>query len=87
MTWCCFPESTVNLPEFEAEAEEKYYPSMDLFIAEDKGICEVVHRGVVGRMAAPGRYSPLQERTVYEFANYVLNHVIGPREEGGTDSS
>ena len=83
VTWCCFPRSTVELEEFEREAEEKYYPSMDLFIKEDKGICEVVHRGIQGRLAAPGRYCPRQEKTVYEFANYVLDRVIGPESESG----
>lgn len=78
VTWCCFPESTIELENFEQEAEEKYYPPMELFIAEDKGICEVVHRGIVGRHARPGRFSPTEEQTVYEFANYVLDHVIGP---------
>ena len=78
VTWCCFPRSTVEREDFEREVEEKYYPSMDLFIKEDKGICEVVHRGIVGRLAAPGRYCPPQEKTVYEFAKYVIDRVIGP---------
>jgi len=39
-----------------------------------------VHRGIVGRHAKPGRYSPTEEQTVYEFANYVLDHVIGPEK-------
>lgn len=78
VTWCCFPRSTVEIPNFEAEAEDKYYPPMELFIKEDKGICEVVHRGIVSRYARPSRYSPREEQTVYEFSNYVLDHVIGP---------
>jgi len=77
VTWCCFPKDTVALENFEEEVEDKYYPPMELFIKEDKGICEVVHRGIVGRHARPGRYSPTEEQTVYEFANYVLDHVIG----------
>ncbi len=80
VTWCCFPRETVALDNFEEEAEDKYYPPMELFIKEDKGICEVVHRGIVGRYANPGRFSPTEEQTVYEFANYVLDHVIGPSE-------
>ena len=80
VTWCCFPKATVALENFEEEAEDKYYPPMELFIKEDKGICEVVHRGIVGRYANPGRYSPTEEQTVYEFSNYVLDHVIGPEE-------
>ncbi len=80
VTWCCFPRETVALENFEEEAEDKYYPPMELFIKEDKGICEVVHRGIVGRYANPGRFSPTEEQTVYEFANYVLDHVIGPSE-------
>ncbi|HCW01433.1 MAG TPA: hypothetical protein DGK99_08500 [Acidimicrobiaceae bacterium] len=79
-SWCCFPQSTIDLPEFEAEAEEKYYTSMDLFLAEDKGICEVVHRGIRGRLAGLSRYSPAEEQTVHEFSNYVLDHVLGPEE-------
>jgi len=77
-SWCCFPRSTVERPDFEKEAEERYYPSMDLFLAEDKGICEVVHRGLRGQLATLSRYSPTEERTVHEFSNYVLDHVIGP---------
>ena len=78
VTWCCFPRATVELEEFEREAEEKYYPPMALFIKEDKDICEVVHRGIVSRYARPARYSPREEQTVYEFSNYVLDHVLGP---------
>lgn len=77
-SWCCFPRSTVDRPDFETEAEERYYPSMDLFLTEDKGICEVVHRGLRGQLAGMSRYSPSEERTVHEFSNYVLDHVIGP---------
>lgn len=78
VTWCCFPNDTIELENFEQEAEDKYYPPMELFIKEDKGICEVVHRGIRGRSAQTGRYSPSQEQTVYEFSNYVLDHVVGP---------
>ena len=67
ITWCCFPKSTVDMPNFEAEAEDKYYPSMGLFIKEDKDICEVVHRGIVSRYARPCRYSPSEEQTVMNF--------------------
>ncbi|MGI9604774.1 MAG: aromatic ring-hydroxylating oxygenase subunit alpha [Acidimicrobiales bacterium] len=77
-SWCCFPRSTVERADFETEADEKYYPSMDLFLAEDKGICEVVHRGIGGSLAEFSRYSPAEERTVHEFSNYVLDHVLGP---------
>ena len=77
-SWCCFPKSTVDRPDFEVEAAEKYYPSMDLFLEEDKGVCELVHRGIRGRLANVSRYSPSEERTVHEFANYVLDRVIGP---------
>ncbi len=80
-TWCCFPQSTIDLEHFERDVEERYYPSMGLFIKEDKEICEAAHRGIVGRLAKPGRYCPRQERTVYQFANYVLDHVIGPDVE------
>ena len=81
-SWCCFPKSTVDLPNFEADAEERYYPSMDMFLAEDKGVCELVHRGITGRMAEMSRYSPSEERTVHEFSNYVLDRVLGPVPEG-----
>ncbi|MDG1412101.1 MAG: aromatic ring-hydroxylating dioxygenase subunit alpha [Acidimicrobiales bacterium] len=78
-SWCCFPKATVALPEFETEVNEKYYPSMDMFLAEDKGVCELVHRGISGRMTSPSRYSPTEERTVHEFSNYVLDRVLGPQ--------
>ena len=78
VSWCCFPQSTIDLPEFETEVEEKYSPSMDMFLAEDKGVCELVHRGIGGKLAKLSRYSPTEERTVREFSNYVLDHVLGP---------
>ena len=78
VTWCCFPQTTIDRDDFEFEAEDKYYPPMELFIAEDKGICELVHRGIVGRLAKPGRYCPTEEQTVHKFAGYVLDQVLGP---------
>ncbi len=81
VTWCCFPQSTIDREDFEKEAEDKYYPPMELFIEEDKGICELVQRGIVGRLARPGRFSPSEEKTVHEFAAYVLDHVIGSPSE------
>jgi phenylpropionate dioxygenase-like ring-hydroxylating dioxygenase large terminal subunit len=81
VTWCCFPQSTIDREDFEREAEEKYYPPMELFIAEDKGICEVVQRGIVSRLMRPGRFSPTEEKTVHEFAAYVLDRVVGPVQD------
>jgi len=78
VTWCCFPRSTVELPNFEKDVEEKYYPQMKLFIDEDKGVCEIVQRGIGGRLNRMGRYSPSQEETVHEFSNWVLDRVLGP---------
>ena len=82
VTWCCFPQSTIESENFVREAEDKYYPPMELFVEEDKNICEVIQRGIVGKLARSGRYCPGQEKTVYEFANYVLDRVVGsPVEE------
>ncbi|WP_272010415.1 aromatic ring-hydroxylating oxygenase subunit alpha [Roseovarius sp. ZX-A-9] len=81
VTWCCFPESTIELENFERDAEEKYYPPMELFIAEDKGICELVQRGIGGRMAERGRFCPTEEKTVHEFASYVVDHVLGDEDK------
>lgn len=78
ITWCCFPKSTVDRDDFEEEFEKDYVPPMEMFIDEDKGICEVVHRGIVSKLTTPTRYSPTEEKTVHEFSNYVLDHVIGP---------
>lgn len=78
ITWVCFPQSTIERDDFDQEFEEKYVPPMEMFIAEDKGICEVVHRGIVSKLTTPSRYSPTEEQTVHEFANYVLDHVLGP---------
>ena len=78
ITWCCFPKSTVALPNFEKDFEERYVPAMVMFIGEDKGICEVVHRTIHGRLTRTSRYSPTEEKTVHEFSNYVLDHVLGP---------
>lgn len=83
VTWCCFPKDTVALDHFEKDFEEIYVPPMEMFIAEDKGICEVVHRGMTGRLAKLGRYSPDEEKTVHEFSNYVLDHVLGPISDNG----
>lgn len=81
VTWCCFPESTIALENFEKDAEEKYYPPMELFIAEDKGICELVQRGIGGTLAKRGRFCPSEEKTVHEFAGYVVDHVLGREQE------
>lgn len=76
ITWCCFPKSTIERDDFE-DAVPDYYAPMDLFIAEDREICEVAHRGIRSRFAAPGRFCPQQERTVYQFDRYVLDRVLG----------
>jgi hypothetical protein len=68
----------VDRDDFEEEFEKDYVPPMEMFIDEDKGICEVVHRGIVSKLTTPTRYSPTEEQTVHEFSNYVLDHVIGP---------
>ena len=78
ITWCCFPKTTVDLPNFEKDFEERYVPAMEMFIGEDKGICEVVHRTINGRLTRTSRYSPTEEKTVHEFSNYVLDNVLGP---------
>jgi hypothetical protein len=65
------------MENFEEEAEDKYYPPMELFIKEDKGICELVQRGIGGKLAGAGRYCPTEEKTVHEFASYVIDHVLG----------
>jgi choline monooxygenase len=76
VSWCCFPKSTIERDDFERVVPD-YYAPMDLFIAEDKEICEVVQRGIRGRLAKAGRFSPQQERTVHEFKRYLLNRVLG----------
>ncbi len=81
VTWCCFPKSTVELPNFERDVEERYYPQMEMFINEDKGVCEIVQRGLNGPLTELGRYSPAEEKTVYDFSNWVLDQVIGPDYE------
>ncbi len=78
VTWCCFPKSTVELPNFEKDVEERYYPQMELFIKEDKGVCEIVQVGLNSPMTKLSRYSPAEEQTVYDFSNWVLDQVIGP---------
>ncbi|MGI9270367.1 MAG: aromatic ring-hydroxylating oxygenase subunit alpha [Woeseiaceae bacterium] len=78
VTWCCFPKTTVELPNFEKDAEERYYPQMELFIKEDKDVCAIVQRGLKSPMMEMGRYSPAEEQTVYDFSNWVLDKVIGP---------
>ncbi len=85
VTWCCFPETTVALPNFEKDVEERYYPQMKMFIDEDKGVCEIVQRGLNSPMAELGRYSPAEEQTVYDFSNWVLDRVIGPAHNVDTD--
>ena len=77
-TWCCFPKSTVELDNFAVDVEEKYYPQMKMFIDEDKGVCEIVQRGLNSPMTELGRFSPAEESTVYDFSNWVLDKVVGP---------
>ncbi len=77
-TWCCFPKSTVELENFAVDVEEKYYPQMKMFIDEDKGVCEIVQRGLNSPMTELGRFSPAEESTVYDFSNWVLDKVVGP---------
>lgn len=72
----CFPESTIKQPGFE-KAVEEYFPAAEMAIAEDRGICEAQQRGLRGKLAAPGRFSPQEEPTVHALANYVLRRVLG----------
>lgn len=85
VTWCCFPKTTVELPNFEKDVEERYYPQMEMFIKEDKGVCEIVQRGLNSPLTELGRFSPVEEKTVYDFSNWVLDKVIGPEKK--VDSS
>jgi hypothetical protein len=76
VTWCCFPKETIERPDFEQKVPD-YYAPMDMFIREDCEICEVVQRGIRSRFATAGRFSPQQERTVYQFDRYLLNRMFG----------
>lgn len=87
VTWCCFPKSTIELPNFEKDVEELYYPQMEMFITEDKGVCEIVQRGLNSPLTKLSRYSPTQEQTVYDFSNWVLDQVIGPERKVATDAA
>jgi choline monooxygenase len=71
----CFPRSAIAQPDFE-RAVRDYYEPAEIFLPEDWAVCEVLQRGMRGRLARPGRYS-VQEQACYDFANYVLDHVVG----------
>jgi len=54
---------------------------MAMFIKEDKGVCEIVQRGLNSPLTELGRYSPAEEETVYDFSNWVLDKVIGSEQK------
>lgn len=75
VTWMCFPRSTVARPDFEKEVQ-RYYEIPEMFFPEDKTACASVQKGLRSRLAEPGRFS-LEEKPCYEFANYLLDRVVG----------
>lgn len=73
----CFPRSTIERPGFHAALQDKYYPAIEMALAEDRAICEAQQRGLRGRLAGQGRFSIQEEATVHALAEYVLSRVLG----------
>jgi phenylpropionate dioxygenase-like ring-hydroxylating dioxygenase large terminal subunit len=71
----CFPRVAIGRRDFE-EIVRHYYEPLEVFLPEDWAVCEALQRGVRGRLARPGRYS-LQEQACHDFANWVLDRVVG----------
>jgi phenylpropionate dioxygenase-like ring-hydroxylating dioxygenase large terminal subunit len=74
-TWMCFPAGTVARADFE-QAAGAYYQIPEMFIPEDKEACAAVQRGLRARLATAGRFS-LEEKPCHEFANYLLDRLVG----------
>ena len=69
----CFPESTIDLPDFE-EKLEPYFDRWQRATAEDNAICEQQQLGqAVSRPA--GRFAA-SEFAVHEFDNWILDQVL-----------
>jgi choline monooxygenase len=75
VTWVCFPKTTVALPDFEASSR-RYYEILECFVPEDKRSCELVQRGLRGRLARAGRFAR-KEKVCHGFANWLLDRVLG----------
>jgi hypothetical protein len=71
----CFPAGTVARADFE-QAAGAYYQIPEMFIPEDKEACAAVQRGLRARLATAGRFS-LEEKPCHEFANYLLDRLVG----------
>ena len=70
----CFPESTVERPDFESEVQ-KYYRRWDKALSEDNAVSEWQQRGLSSSMSRPGRLSDY-EPGVHWIANWVLDRVL-----------
>ena len=74
----CFPESTVQRPDFEFEVN-KYYRRWDKALSEDNAVSERQQKGLSSTMSRPGRLSDY-EPGVHWIANWVLDRVLTPSE-------
>jgi choline monooxygenase len=74
VTWFCFPERTVERPDFAKEVP-RYYESPDSAMIEDKEICAKTQEGLHGALSRPGRFAVLEE-PCYIFANWLLDAVF-----------
>ena len=74
----CFPESTIQRPDFEFEVN-KYYRRWDKALSEDNAVSERQQKGLSSTMSRPGRLSDY-EPGVHWIANWVLDRVLTPNE-------
>lgn len=78
VTWICFPQSTVALPDF-AQKVGAYYEMLETFIPEDKTISELTQRGLRSSLARAGRFS-IHEQPCHSFSNWLLDQVLAPEQ-------
>ena len=70
----CFPETTVNRPDFEREVSV-YYKRWDKALPEDNYISERQQEGLGSSFCAAGRLS-VHEPVVHALDNWVLDRVL-----------
>ena len=79
----CFPEATVNLPNFSERVEREYYDRYKPVIQEDVEMTPLVQLGHRSRFAKPGRFAK-EEVLLHHIGNYIMSRVCG---ESSSDAS
>ena len=71
---CCFPENTVEQPDFD-QIVAYYYTRWDTVLAEDIKILERQHKGVGSPLACPGPVFHL-ESAVARFEYWLTGQIV-----------